>query len=92
MATAGFECKYCSMWFRTKIGLGVHEQSQHRAEYQDEIQVPKPKTRWCQEELAVMAMQEAILISQGNIAELVPPEGDCQACPRTHGKRIFIKT
>ncbi|GBM36215.1 hypothetical protein AVEN_97580-1 [Araneus ventricosus] len=70
MATAGFSCKHCSMWFKTKIGLGVHKQSQHRAEYEEEIQVPKSKTRWSQEELAVMATHEAILIFQGKIAEI----------------------
>ncbi|GBN89418.1 hypothetical protein AVEN_148126-1 [Araneus ventricosus] len=32
MATAGFTCELCSKWFRTKIGLGVHSQSQHGAE------------------------------------------------------------
>ncbi|GBN67767.1 Retrovirus-related Pol polyprotein from type-2 retrotransposable element R2DM [Araneus ventricosus] len=65
MATAGFTCELCSKWFRTKIGLGVHSQFQHRAEYEAAIQVPKSKTRWSSEELAIMAMNEALLIAQG---------------------------
>ncbi|GBN95222.1 Retrovirus-related Pol polyprotein from type-2 retrotransposable element R2DM [Araneus ventricosus] len=57
-------------WFRTKIGLGVHTQSQHRAKYEATIQVPKSKTRWSSEELVVMAMKEALLIAQGKTLEI----------------------
>ncbi|GBN07199.1 hypothetical protein AVEN_246872-1 [Araneus ventricosus] len=70
MATAGFSCEYCSAWFRIKIGLGVHKQSEHREEYQSEIIIPKSKTRWSQEELAIMGMHEAILISQETTVEI----------------------
>ncbi|GBN58392.1 hypothetical protein AVEN_95890-1 [Araneus ventricosus] len=70
MATAGFICKFCSKWFKTKRGLGVHKQSQHLAEYENEIEVPKAKTRWTHEELDIMAMHEAQLISQGKTTEI----------------------
>ncbi|GBN16942.1 hypothetical protein AVEN_253639-1 [Araneus ventricosus] len=70
MASAGFSCQHCSKWFRTKIGLGVHTQSQHRAEYEATIQIPKSKIRWSSEELALMAMSEASLINQGKTLEI----------------------
>ncbi|GBN58377.1 hypothetical protein AVEN_95878-1, partial [Araneus ventricosus] len=70
MATAGFTCEFCSKWFKTKIGLGVHTQYQHRAEYEAVIQVPKSKTRWSSEELAVRAMNEALLIAEGKTLEM----------------------
>ncbi|GBL83240.1 hypothetical protein AVEN_165428-1 [Araneus ventricosus] len=70
MATAGFSCLYCSKWLRSKIGLGVHTQSQHREQYEAAIQIPKSKTRWSSEELALMAMSEATLIKQGKTSEI----------------------
>ncbi|GBL83246.1 hypothetical protein AVEN_165431-1 [Araneus ventricosus] len=70
MATAGFSCLYCSKWFRSKIGLGVHTQSQHRQQYEAAIQIPKSKTRLSSEELALMAMSEATLIKQGKTSEI----------------------
>ncbi|GBO40185.1 Retrovirus-related Pol polyprotein from type-2 retrotransposable element R2DM, partial [Araneus ventricosus] len=49
MASSGFSCEYCSSWFKTKIGLGVHKQAKHREQYQAEISIPKSKTRWTRE-------------------------------------------
>ncbi|GBO40180.1 hypothetical protein AVEN_80356-1, partial [Araneus ventricosus] len=70
MASSGFSCGYCSSWFKTKIGLGVHKQEKRREQYQAEISIPKSKTRWSDDELAVVARQEAILLSQGKTAEM----------------------
>ncbi|GBN06357.1 hypothetical protein AVEN_249540-1 [Araneus ventricosus] len=70
MATAGFTCLHCSKWFKSKIGLGVHMQSQHREQYEATIQIPKSKTRRSSEELALMAMSEATLIKQGKTLEI----------------------
>ncbi|GBN83152.1 hypothetical protein AVEN_102049-1 [Araneus ventricosus] len=70
MATAGFSCVHCSKWFRSKIGLGVHMQSQHREEYEASIKVPKSKTRWSVEEIALMAMSEANFLREGRSLEV----------------------
>ncbi|GBN41235.1 hypothetical protein AVEN_78760-1 [Araneus ventricosus] len=70
MATAGFTCVHCSKWFRSKIGLGVHMQSQHREEYEASIKVPKSKTRWSAEEIALMAMSEANFLREGRSLEV----------------------
>ncbi|GBN95226.1 hypothetical protein AVEN_120660-1 [Araneus ventricosus] len=70
MATAGFSCLHCSKWFRSKIGLGVHMQSQHREQYEATIKIPKTKTRWSSEEIALMAMSEATFLQQGRTLEI----------------------
>lgn len=54
-----FRCPYCTRYFSTLRGLGVHKKSQHPIERNEEIDVTRKKPRWQDEDLRRLAMEEA---------------------------------
>ena len=60
-----FVCPECDRSFSTAIGLGVHRSRSHREEVNAEIRLPSVKRRWNQEELRLLAREEALAISSG---------------------------
>lgn len=58
-----FVCPVCSRSFASSIGLGVHKQKAHLVEYNEEIGVTREeigvKPRWSDEEIRLLAMEEA---------------------------------
>jgi len=45
--------------FLSKIGLGVHKKKAHPVEYNEEIDIARIKPRWDDEEIRLLAMEEA---------------------------------
>lgn len=64
-ATPAFSCLFCDRTFTTKIGVGVHTSSAHRAGANDQIQVASSKARWPDEERRIFALAEAKLVFGG---------------------------
>lgn len=56
----GFVCCICMRSFTTKIGLGMHRKRTHPVEYNEDIVVERRKPRWSEEELRLLAMEEAM--------------------------------
>ncbi|KAG7196611.1 hypothetical protein KM043_018807 [Ampulex compressa] len=54
-----FECPNCQRTFTTKIGLGVHRRHAHPEEVNREVIVDRVKRHWSDEELRLMAREEA---------------------------------
>lgn len=52
-------CPYCRRTFSSKIGLGVHKRSQHHEQYNREIVTAGVKPRWAEEEVRLLALEEA---------------------------------
>lgn len=55
----GFVCPICLRSFSSKIGLGLHKKKRHPVEYNEEIVVASVKPRWTEEEIRLLAMEEA---------------------------------
>jgi len=64
-ANPAFNCQFCERTFSTKIGVGVHVSSAHRAEANDQIVVERKKSRWPDEENRLLALSEAKLVFDG---------------------------
>jgi hypothetical protein len=62
-----FDCVIpgCDRSFPTKRGLGVHMTRAHKAAANSQIVVPKSKLRWSDEELRLVAFEEARLVRLG---------------------------
>jgi hypothetical protein len=52
-------CPVCLRSFKSRIGLGLHKKKQHPVEYNEEINVVRVKPRWSEEEIRILAMEEA---------------------------------
>lgn len=63
VADDSLRCPYCTRTFPSKRGLGVHKSSAHREQYnQESLALPNTKkTRWSNEESAMLARAEAEL-------------------------------
>jgi len=56
----GHPCPFCDRTFSTKIGLGVHKRSAHPDEANAEVNVERVKRQWSEEEMRLMAREEAL--------------------------------
>ncbi|KMQ84846.1 reverse transcriptase [Lasius niger] len=52
-------CPVCLRSFTSRIGLGLHKKKQHPVEYNEEINIVRVKPRWSEEEIRILAMDEA---------------------------------
>lgn len=55
-----FVCDLCLRSFLSKIGLGLHRKKAHLMEYNEEINIPGIKPRWNDEEIRLLAVEEAM--------------------------------
>ncbi|KMQ90176.1 reverse transcriptase [Lasius niger] len=55
----GFVCPICLRSFSSKIGLGLHKKKKHPVEYNEEIVVARVRPRWTDEEIRLLAIDEA---------------------------------
>lgn len=60
-----FTCQECNRAFSTKTGLGVHRRRAHPVETNNEIVTERVKARWSEEEVALMAAEEARMLRAG---------------------------
>lgn len=54
-----YVCSACARSFASKISLGIHRKRQHPVEYNHEIAVAGVKPRWLNEEIRLLALEEA---------------------------------
>ena len=68
MNELSFSCRLCDKRFATQRGLSQHERRSHATAYHLEIEKSTPaglKTRWTEEEVAIMVGKEARILLNG---------------------------
>lgn len=58
----------CDRTFNTKIGLGIHRKAKHPVEYNEMIDVRRVKSRWAEEEIQILAVEEATAPQDAELA------------------------
>lgn len=59
------QCPYCDRSFNTKQGLGVHVRHAHPDEASERVNITRAKKVWSDEELRLMAREEALASKRG---------------------------
>jgi len=54
-----FVCSICLRSFTTRTGLGLHRKRSHPIEYNQEIEIARVRPRWSEEEIRLLAVEEA---------------------------------
>lgn len=83
-------CEFCPRVFGSSIGLGVHQQQVHRADYDRKVQameVGDVKVRWSREEVFLLASKEVELKGERFMNLALAPHFPERSAEAIKGKR-----